>query len=88
MLDDSKAIAARDIVNEPDAVYLLNRAYVIISDSSVNATFSNMTEAINILYDLGWVAVDMSYDSSYMFTLMHNTNYKRKNHVEHATDAE
>jgi len=82
MLDEAKAIKAKDIVENPDDAYGLTRSHIIISDTSVGGSFSNMVDAINIMYDMGWEAINMTYDSSYMFTLMKNSNYKRKNIAE------
>lgn len=81
MLDESKVIKANDIVENPDAVYGLMRSHVMITDTSMNATFSNLMDAVNIMYDAGWEMTAMDYDSGYMFAMMKNTNYKRKNSV-------
>jgi hypothetical protein len=79
MLDDTKAIAAKDIVTQADTVYTLNRAYIIITDSSMTYTFSNMIDALNILYDAGWEVDGMTTVEFAMQVIMRNTNYKRKN---------
>lgn len=80
MLDDSKAIKAKNIVENPDDAYTLSRSHIMLSDQSVGATFSNMIDAINIMYDLGWEVVSSTYSTNnFMFVLMKNTNYKRKN---------
>jgi hypothetical protein len=78
MLDETKAIKAKDIVDDPESVYGLMRSHIIIHDTSVNATFSNLLDAINIMYDAGWIVVNMTYSTN-MFVLMNNPNYKRKN---------
>ena len=79
MLDDSKAISAKEIVNQPDSVYALNRAYIIVIDSSMSNTFSSMVDALNILYDAGWEVDSMASYSYVMQVILKNTNYKRKN---------
>lgn len=79
MLDETKAVKAKDIVDDPDAVYGLMRSHILVSDTSVNATFSNLMDAVEILYNAGWEVVSTTYDSTYMFMLMKNSNYKRKN---------
>jgi hypothetical protein len=79
MLDDSKAIPAKDIVNQVDAVYALNRAYIIVTDSSMTYSFANMVDALNILYDAGWEVDSMSVADYAMQVILRNTNYKRKN---------
>lgn len=79
MLDESKVIKAKDIVENPDDVYGLMRSHVMITDTSMNATFSNLMDAVNIMYDAGWEMTAMDYDGGYMFAMMKNINYKRKN---------
>lgn len=80
MLDETKAIKAKDIVDNPDDVYGLNSSHIMLSDQSVGATFSNMMDAINIMYDMGWEVVSSNYSpNNFMFVIMKNTNYKRKN---------
>lgn len=83
MLDETKAIKAKDIVDDPDDAYALSRSHIMLSDQSVGATFSNMIDAINIMHDMGWEVVSSTTNAnSYMFVLMKNTNYKRKNFSE------
>ena len=79
MLDESKAVPAKDIVEDPDSVYGLMRSHVLISDLSMNATFSNLVDAVEICVEAGWDVVNMVYDGGYMFVMMKNPNYKRKN---------
>jgi hypothetical protein len=39
-----------------------------------------MVDAINILYEFGWEVVTSTYSANnFMFVVMKNTNYKRKN---------
>ena len=82
MLDESKAIPAKEIVEKPDSVYSLMRSHTLISDSSMNATFSNMMDAVEIFVDAGWEVISMAYEGGYMFVMMKNLNYKRKNSGE------
>ena len=79
MLDDSKAISAKDIVKDPEFVYGLNRAIVMVIDTSMNSTFSNMVDALNILYDAGWEVEAMTTENYVMQVILKNTHYKRKN---------
>jgi len=79
MLDESKAIKAKDITDNPDEVYGLMRSHVLLTDSSMNATFSNLMDAVDILADAGWELVNITYDGGYMFAMFKNPNYKRKN---------
>lgn len=79
MLDETKAIKAKDIVDEPDEVYGLMRSHIMISDTSVNSTFSNLMDAIEIMVNAGWEVVNMTNNTTYMFVLVKNLNFKRKN---------
>lgn len=79
MLDETKAIKAKDIVDDPDSVYGLMRSHIMISDTSVNSTFSNLMDAIEIMVNAEWEVVNMTNNTTYMFVLMKNLNYKRKN---------
>lgn len=81
MIDETKAIKAKDIVEDPDAVYGLMREYALITDSSATVTFTNMMEAIDIFSQAGWEMVNMTY-SSYMFVMFKNPNFKCKNSGE------
>ena len=79
MLDETKAIKAKDIVDDPDSVYGLMRSHILVGDSSANATFSNLMDAINILADAGWEVINTTYSPTYMFVMLRNPNYKLKN---------
>ena len=79
MIDDSKFIKAQQIIENPDGVYNLDRAYVMLTDTSMTMSFSSLMEAINLMHDAGWEVNNMTNYGSYMFVLMKNTNYKKKN---------
>lgn len=79
MLDENKSIKAKDIVEDPELVYGLMRSHVLVNDSSMNATFSNLMDSVEILYDAGWEVINFAYDGGYGFVMMKNPNYKRKN---------
>jgi len=79
MLDESKSIKAKDIVDDPDSVYGLMRSHMLLVDTSMTTSFSNMVDAIEILVNAGWDSVNMAYDSGTMIVMMKNLNYKRKN---------
>jgi hypothetical protein len=79
MLDDSKAISAKDIVKDPESAYRMNRAIVIVTDSSMTYSFSNMVDALNILYDAGWEVEATTTENYVMQVILKNTHYKRKN---------
>lgn len=79
MIDETKAIKAQQILEEPSAVYSLNRAYIMLTDTSMTMSFSSLMEAVNIMYDAGWEINNMTSYGSYMFIMMKNLNYKKKN---------
>lgn len=79
MLDESKAVKAKDIVDDPESVYGLMRSHILISDTSVNSTYSNLMDAIEIMVEAEWEVINLVYQSTYMFVLMKNLNFKRKN---------
>lgn len=78
MYDEDKAIPAKDIVAKPYAIYQISAPYILLSDMSVNATFSNLVTAINILAAAGWEIGNLSYSSNYAFVLCKNPFYKPK----------
>lgn len=78
MYDEDKAISAKDIVSNPEGVYQVGAPYIMISDMSMNATFSNLVTAINILAAAGWEIGNLSYSSNYAFVLCKNPFYKPK----------
>lgn len=78
MLNESKSINAKEINNDPDAVYGLSRPYVLIRDESITGSFSELMDALHVLKDAGWNAIQMSFTGTSMMVLVENTNYKRK----------
>ena len=81
MLDETQVIKAKEVVENPDDVRGFTRAFIMVTDTSMNYTFTNMMDAINIFYDHGWEVHDMEADSTVLFVLFKNPNYKRKNRV-------
>ncbi|MGB7337531.1 MAG: hypothetical protein WBC91_01460 [Phototrophicaceae bacterium] len=79
MVDETKPIAATDIVNDPQVIYTLNQQYIMLKDTSPMATYKNMIEAINIFGDLGWELVSTMLENTVMYAMIRNTNYKQKN---------
>lgn len=82
MIDETKAIKAKQIVDEPDSVFAMNRAFIMLMDTSMTMSFNNLMDAINILHDAGWEVESMANYSTYMFVLMKNSHYKKKNQGE------
>ena len=83
MIDETKAIKAQQILDDPQAVFTLNRAYIMLTDSSMTMSFSSLMEAINVMYDAGWEVTSMTNYSTYMFVMMKNLHYKKKNEALH-----
>lgn len=79
MLNETRTIKARDIINEPDAVYALTRPYILVGDDSLTGRFDSLLEALAILKDAGWDVVEAMYPGASMLVLLENTNYKTKN---------
>ena len=79
MIDETKAIKAQQILDDTQAVFSLNRAYIMLTDSSMTMSFSSLMEAINVMHDAGWEVTSMTNYSTYMFVLMKNLHYKKKN---------
>jgi hypothetical protein len=78
--DESKAIPAADIVKEPEAIPGLLEQYVLLRDTSLMGNYTNTIQAINLLADYGWEFMQFTNDTGgTMYTLMRNTQYKRKN---------
>lgn len=79
-LDENKSIPAADIVKDPQSVYTLMNQYVLLREMSMRGSYNNTIEAINLLGDVGWEVVQLINDTSgTMYTLLRNTQYKRKN---------
>ena len=79
-MDESKAILAKDIVEDSAQIPAIMSEYILLKDSALSGTFSNLIVAINILADYGWHPISTTMDaSSTIYALIHNTNYKRKN---------
>ncbi len=78
MLDETQVIKAKDVVDNPDDVRTFSRAYVMVTDTSMNYTFTNLMDAINIFHDYGWDVHEIEAESTVMFALFKNPNYKRK----------
>jgi hypothetical protein len=82
MIDETKAIKAQQILDDPQGVYSLNRAYIMLTDSSMTMSFSSLMEAINVMHDAGWEVTSMTNYSTYMFVMMKNLHYKKKNEAQ------
>ena len=81
-MDDTKPMQAKDIVEDPESVYRFVNHYVLIQDSSMRGTYTNLIEAINLMAERGWEAVSLAGNSSgYMYALCRRTDFKRKNEM-------
>lgn len=86
MIDESKAIKARELVKSPKDIGRLTRPYVMLTDSSVNDTFDNLMDAIAMFADYGWEVTDMTTESMVMYVLLKNPHYKRKHRPDDDID--
>jgi hypothetical protein len=77
-MDESKAIKAADFVADPDQAHFFQQAYILITDTSLNSTFTNLVAAINILAEAGWEIGNLTSDSSVMYVLCKNPHFKPK----------
>lgn len=78
-MDDTRPVAAKDVVENPDAVFRWHNQYVIIKDGSMTGTFTNLIEAMNLCAERGWETVSIATDQAYMYALVRDTMRKRKN---------
>jgi hypothetical protein len=60
MIDPSKPIKVSDLLNELDALHDIAQNYIMLSDTSINATFLKMIEAVNAIDEHGWEVVGIS----------------------------
>jgi hypothetical protein len=81
-LDPSKAIKAGDLVTSFEEIPYIVQPTILITDTSINLTYSNFIEAVNLLIEDGWRIDPPMYSSGYLFALCHNPRYKRKNPAE------
>lgn len=76
---DERPVSAVDIVRNPDIVAGFINQYILLRDSSVNGTYRNLIEAINLIAERGWETLSIGGDySGNLFALCGNTHYKRK----------
>ena len=62
-----------------DKAHHLNHTYIMLTDTSMTMSFASLMEAVNIMHDAGWEINNMTSYGSYMFVMMKNLNYKKKN---------
>jgi len=82
MIDETKTIKAKDIVENPDDVFSFMQSHIMVGDNSMSGQkYDNMVGAINILFDAGWEIAGVTSNASLnnMTVIFKNTNYKRKN---------
>jgi hypothetical protein len=77
-MDETRAIKAADLVADPDQAHFFQQAFILITDTSLNATFTNLVAAINMLAEAGWEIGNLTSDSSVMYVLCKNPHFKPK----------
>lgn len=81
-MDESKAIPAEDVVNNPADVLGFTQRYIMLREQNfMRVNYTHTIQAINVLAAYGWEPAQITYDSTnnIMFTLMENLHHKRKN---------
>lgn len=78
-LDESKAIQTKDIVANPDELRYIVQPCIMITDTSMNMTFTTFIAAVNILVDDGWRVDTPTLQGTYIIALCYNPRYKKKN---------
>jgi hypothetical protein len=81
MLDETQVMKAKEVVDNPDDIRGFTRAFVMVTDTSMNYTFTNLMDAINIFYEYGWEVHEIETMTNQMFVLFKNPDYKRKNRI-------
>lgn len=80
MVDESKPIKAKEIVNNPDMIMGFMSEYLLITEYSPRIRYSNALKAMNVLSTYGWETINTSMDGNgNIFALIRNTHYKNKN---------
>ena len=88
MLDETRPINAKDLINDPDAELLFYQPYIMVRDMSLTSSYTSMIGAINLLAERGWEIGQLVMDSSYMYVLCRNPRFKRKRDMmDDETDA-
>jgi hypothetical protein len=74
------SLEASKIVEDPTRLDRHDGAYVMVRDTSMMGTFTNLMDALNILAERGWRVVQMvNNESGTIHALLHNTYFKNKN---------
>lgn len=80
MVDETKPIKAKEIVDNPDMIMGFMNEYLLITEYSPRIRYSNALQAMNILSAYGWETINTSMDGNgNIFALIRNTHYKNKN---------
>lgn len=80
-INEARAINARDLANNPDEIYTFQRAYIMITETSLTNRFEPFLEAMQIVAEAGWEVISVDMQSSYAAAFCRNPNFKRKNRV-------
>ncbi|MEM9954724.1 MAG: hypothetical protein AAFV93_09005 [Chloroflexota bacterium] len=80
MFDESKSIKAKDIVENPDAVYTLTHAYIMVEDGNpLTGSMKYYLDAMEVLFQAGYEVFNFQNTGTEIRILFFNTNAKRKN---------
>jgi len=79
MIDETRTIPVKEIIDNPEDVRGFQRAFIMIIESSSTYRFVNLLEALDILATYGWEVVSMDIESTYSIVLLKNPHFKSKN---------
>lgn len=79
MIDETRVIPAKEIIDNPEDVLGFQRAYIMIIESDGVYRFVKLLEAMDILATQGWELVKIDIETSYGLALWKNPHFKAKN---------
>ena len=78
MIDETRVIPAKEIIEDPEAVRGFQRAYIMIIEADSVYRFKQLLEAMDIMALQGWELVQMDIETSYGLILWKNPYFKTK----------
>ncbi|QPC83534.1 hypothetical protein G4Y79_03885 [Phototrophicus methaneseepsis] len=78
MIDETRVIPVKEIVENPQDVRAFQRAFIMIIDSDSVYRFVKLLEAMDILALQGWELISLDIETSYALALWKNPHFKAK----------
>jgi len=78
VIDETRVIPAKEIIEDPDAVRGFQRAFIMIIEADSVYRFTKLLEAMDIMALQGWELVQLDIETSYGLTLWKNPHFKAK----------